>query len=379
MSFFMQLSNQRAEQALEEVTRYTRGDTYKLLEGYTILGSHMHSHLTVNEHSSHPPAPEFKKVFKGMNVQAFQLAEFHGDGHPQDPGTVRLNELQGMFELCRKYSDDQFLMLPSEEANAYFPGHSVLLFPKPVYLTLVPIKNASFSEHSPAYGTVYHPKNATELARLLRQEKGLGWTSHPRIKSSEDCPDKYNDTDWYQDPLWLGATWKAMPGDLSEPRLGVRSLDLLDDMNLWGQKKKILGEVDCFDIDETHEIYGHMNVNYLRLAKLPPKDDWSPILDVLRRGDFFVTTGEILIHSCEAGAGKLKADIEWTLPLNQVELVMCDGKTARRRTIALPETREFGRRMFEWPIDGSDLQWVRLEVWDIACDGAFTQPIYLKQ
>ena len=325
MSMFVYLSRQRAEEALEEIKRYTHGDTFKLLGGRITLASHMHSQLTVHENTSQPRAPDFKKVFKGMNVQAFQLAEFHGDGHPRDPGLVRLNELKGMFELCRKYSDEQFLLLPSEEANAYFPGHTVLLFPKPVYLTLVPIPGAPFNEELAPYGTVYHPQSAADLARLLKRENGLGWTSHPRIKGSEGCPDSYKNTDWYQDALWLGATWKAMPGDLSEPRLGVRSLDLLDDMNLWGQRKMILGEVDCFTIDDTHEIYGHMNVNYLRLAKLPGPDDWLPLLDVLRRGDFFVTTGEVLIHSCRREGGKVRADVEWTLPLGQAELVTCDG------------------------------------------------------
>jgi hypothetical protein len=376
MSMFIYLSRQRAEGALDEIKRYTHGDKFKPLEGRITLASHMHSQLTVHEHTSQPRAPEFKKVFKGMNVQAFQLAEFHGDGHPRDPGPVRLNELKGMFELCRKYSDNQFLLLPSEEANAYFPGHTVLLFPKPVYLTLVPTKEAPFSEELAPYGTVYHPKSSEDLARLLKREDGLGWTSHPRIKGSEGCPDSYKDTDWYKDQLWLGATWKAMPGDLSEPRLGVRSLDLLDDMNLWGQRKMILGEVDCFTIDDTHEIYGHMNVNYLRLAKLPGADNWSPILDVLHRGDFFVTTGEVLIYSCRLEGDKVRADVEWTLPLGQAELVTCDGKTVQRQTIPLPETKEFGRRTFEWPLDHEKLQWFRLEVWDIAYDGAFTQPIY---
>ncbi len=379
MSMFVYLSRQRAEAALEEIKRYTHDDKFKPLEGRITLASHMHTALTVHENTGQPRAAEFKKVFKGMNVQAFQLAEFHGDGHPRDPGLVRLNELKGMFDLCRKYSDDQFLLLPSEEANAYFPGHTVLLFPKPVYLTLVPIAGAPFNKTLAPFGTVYHPQSAADLARLLKQENGLGWTSHPRIKGSEGCPDSYKDTDWYRDALWLGATWKAMPGDLSEPRLGVRSLDLLDDMNLWGQRKMILGEVDCFTIDATHEIYGHMNVNYLRLAKLPGSDNWSPLLEVLRRGDFFVTTGEVLIHSCRREGAQVRADIEWTLPLGQAELVTCDGTRVQRKTIPLPETKQFGRRTFEWSVEPQHLQWFRLEVWDIAYDGAFTQPIYQSQ
>ena len=73
-----------------------------------------------------------------------------------------------------------------------------------------------------------------------------------------------------------------MPADLSHDRLGRRALDLLDDMANWGQKKQLLGEVDVFKIDHTHELYGHMNINYVRLDpdRIPRFDEgWQPVLD----------------------------------------------------------------------------------------------------
>ena len=65
-----------------------------------------------------------------------------------------------------------------------------------------------------------------------------------------------------------------MPADLSHDRLGRRALDLLDDMANWGQKKYLPGEVDVFKIDHTHELFGHMNINYVRLEpdRLPRFD-----------------------------------------------------------------------------------------------------------
>ena len=76
-----------------------------------------------------------------------------------------------------------------------------------------------------------------------------------------------------------------MPADLSHDRLGRRALDLLDDMANWGQKKYLLGEVDVFKIDHTHELYGHMNINYVRLepdASRASTRGWQPVLDSLR-------------------------------------------------------------------------------------------------
>jgi hypothetical protein len=98
---------------------------------------------------------------------------------------------------------------------------------------------------------------------------------------------------------------------------------------------------------------------------------------VLRRGEFFVTTGEVLIHSCKAKGNEIIAELEWTFPLRQAELVVCDGKTVRRQTVALSETKQFGRQTFHWRENLKGAQWFRMEVWDIASDGAFTQPIYL--
>ena len=87
-----------------------------------------------------------------------------------------------------------------------------------------------------------------------------------------------------------------MPADLSQDQLGRRVLDLMDDMANWGEAKYALGEVDVFKLDHTHELYGHMNVNYVRLEPdvLPTfSSGWRPVLDTFRLGQFFVTTGEV--------------------------------------------------------------------------------------
>ncbi len=74
-----------------------------------------------------------------------------------------------------------------------------------------------------------------------------------------------------------------MPSDYSSPRLGERALNLLDDMNNWGQRKFLIGEVDVFKINRTHELYGHMNVNYVKLDKTPQPSDWSALNTALSR------------------------------------------------------------------------------------------------
>ncbi len=386
MSAFLLLHAGKAEAALEAVERYTRGDAFKPMEGRLTFASHWHFRLAVAELAGTPRAPEVAHVMKSMGVDLVHLAEFHGDGHPKDPGPKRLAELKAMFDLCRKYSDERLLFIPGEEANAHLntpppprthPGHWVYLFPKPVYLTLVRGEGAPFEETIAPYGKVYHAGSEADMVEILKREKGLAWTAHPRIKASFACPDSYKEKDWFKSPLWLGGAWKAMPADLSQPRLGVRVLDLLDDMNTWGLPKVSHGEVDTFELDRTHELYGHMNVNYLRLPRKPTVDDWSPVLDSLRAGDFFVTTGEVLVHAFDAKDGAVTADLEWTFPLRQAEISWWDGRQVHRRSVPLDETREQGRRSFRWPQDLADVRWIRLEAWDVATNGAFTQPLWI--
>ena len=41
------------------------------------------------------------------------------------------------------------------------------------------------------------------------------YQTHPRTKSSFGYPDKVRDTDFFLDPRFIGAGWKAMPADRS--------------------------------------------------------------------------------------------------------------------------------------------------------------------
>ncbi|HEV8291753.1 MAG TPA: hypothetical protein VGP94_07500, partial [Tepidisphaeraceae bacterium] len=266
MDFFVMLSAEGAEETLSRVAAYTHNDSFKPLPGYLTFTSHYHSRLTVAEMAGKSVTPEFVAVMKGMGVNIVHVAEFHGDGNPDDPGPKRLPQMKAMFDLCRKYSDDKLLLIPGEEGNKYLgnpaprehPGHWMYLFPKPVYLTWVRPEGKPFVEDVVGYGRVYHVGSREDMVKLLKEEKGLAWTTHPRIKASYRTPDAFKDEPWYKSGLWLGAAWKAMPADLSEDRLGRRCFDLLDDMQQWGERKYLPGEVDVFEIDRSHELYGHM-------------------------------------------------------------------------------------------------------------------------
>jgi hypothetical protein len=384
MGVFFLLSEGAPETALAHVLRYTNGDRFRALPGYKTLSTHWHLADTVQAMANDVQwTPPFKPVLKAMGVDASMIMDFHGDGHPADLTDLRLDELDAYFRALKAQSDPDFLLIPAEEANVHLGGHWSVVFPKPVYWFMNRPKhaNAAFEMQHPKYGKVYSTANAQEMLELVRREGGYMYQTHARTKGSTGFPDKIVATEHFRDPRYLGAGWKAMPADLSSPRLGDRVFDLLDDLSNQGLRKRIFGEVDMFQFDHTHELYAHMNINYIRLDRLPAFDRWAEALEPLARGEFFTTTGEVLLPRVDLSrstAAEVIAtvDVQWTLPLRFAEIVWSDGKATQRETIALTDTHELGRKTFEWRAPAAGWQWARVAVWDIAGNGAFVNPVW---
>ncbi|HTU24404.1 MAG TPA: hypothetical protein VMF30_03330, partial [Pirellulales bacterium] len=328
----------------------------------------------------------FVRAFRTAGIDIVHLAEFHNSKTPQLPTDERLRQLRALHSECQRLSDDSFLLLPGEESNVHLGGHWISLFPRPVLWVLNRPAETPFEQKDANGETVYHVGSAEEVLRLFEREQGLMWTAHPRIKASVGFPDQYRDRSFFKSPRFLGAAWKAMPADYSRDTLGWRALDLLDDMNNWCGPKQLLGEVDVFKVDIGYELYGHANINYVELDELPRFDaGWAPLLAALRSGRFFTTTGEILILDFAVkptadGRMSANAHLDWTFPLSHAEVVGGDGTKVYRQRIDLSDTKQFGERDFacELTPELSDCQWTRLEVWDIAANGAFTQPAWRK-
>lgn len=401
---FYLISPANGEATLQEVARHTHDDRFKEIPGYQTFTSHYHVEHTLDflnrqkkQNTNGVPrgleTPGFVTKFKDTGISIVHLAEFHQGWTPGQKTAERLLMLKTMFQECERLSDKNFLLLPGEEPNVHLGGHWLAFFPKPVFWVLNRASAEPFVETMDGYGPVYHVGSGDDILKLTEKENGLMWTAHARIKGSIPFPDGYRNQKFYQSEHFLGAAWKNLPANLSRDTLGWRALDLFNDMNQWGQHKQLLGEVDVFEVHPDSELYGHMNVNYLKLAKIPKfSDGWQPVLDTLRHGEFFTTTGEILIpqfsvagkQSGETIRGdKLKsavvaAQLDWTFPLAFAEVIYGDGKSIHRQRINLTDSESFSTRELKIPVDLSGQKWVRLEVWDIAANGAFTQPVWIE-
>lgn len=388
--FYLSADDSRTTQ--KAVMEFTHDDVYKPIPGYKVLVSHFHFHFNeqLTDAGTMDLQPTWLSVFRDLGINIAILADFHSDSHPSDTGKVRLNEQKVYFDGCQRFSDKNMLLIPGEEPDANFGGHYMFAFPKPLFFTHVkePAKGPAgqpFEETLAPYGKVYHTTTAAAELNLLNQEKGLVWQTHPRTKGSTGYPDVVKDKDFFQSDRFLGGSYQSLPVDLSEKRLcEARCLGLLDDMNNWAGAKYVIAEGDTYMKYPDDETFPQLIVNYVKLDRVPKySEGWTPVLDALRAGDYFVTSGEVLLRNAGVeGSGAKRtytADAEWTFPPEFAELVWSDGSKVDRQVIKMSEMAPFSSHKFKIPFDVAGKRWVRFAVWDSAGNGALTQPIHLNQ
>jgi hypothetical protein len=370
----------------EAVMAFTHDDRYKAMPGFKVMVSHFHMHF--NEQLTdagtidiHPP---WVDVFRGLGVNIANMADFHSDSHPKDPGPIRFKEQKVYFEGCRRFSDRNFLLIPGEEPDDTLGGHYISILPRPVYWSQTRDAGHQFMENDPVYGKVYHVASPADELNLLKQEQGLMWQAHPRTKGSAGYPDAVREQPHFLSDRFLGGSYQSLPVDQSEKRLcEKRCLGLMDEMNNWTGPKYLIAEGDTYMKYPDDETFPQLVVNYVKLDRVPKFDeDWSPILHAMRAGDFYVSSGEVLLRNWNVeGVGAHRtytAEVEWTFPLEFVELVWGDGDTVHSQTVSTTDLAPFGSKKFSLPFDAAGKKWVRFAAWDSAGNGAFTQPVHLK-
>ena len=386
MAVYFYLSPDPPPAAQEAVMAFTHDDRYKPLPGYQVAASHFHTHFNeqVSDAGSLDFVPGWIPTFRALGINIAMMSDFHSDSHPTDPGPLRLAEQKVYFEASRRHSDRDFLIIPAEEPNRNLGAHYNATFARPVYWTMVRRQGQPFVETIPEYGKVYHVGSLADELEMLQAEDGYVWLAHPRTKSSDGYPEAIKDSVQFKSDRYLGASFESLPADLSHARVcEERCFGVLDDMNNWGGPKYLVSEGDTYTKSPDDETYPFLSINYIKLDRLPRFDeDWSPILKAMRAGDYFVTTGEVLIKRFALeGSGTRRtvvADLEWTYPMEFVEVVWGDGQKTGRQMVSATDLPPFGAHTFRIPVDMSGKKWVRFAAWDSAGNGAFAQPVHVN-
>lgn len=392
MPVYFYIAADRPVAALDRVLAFTHGDRFKPLPGYQVLAHHYHMDLgqrllqAGNPDADIPDLAAIRSI--GVNIVSQIDSVFTGEGNASRRADW-LETTRASVDGARRRSDTGFLVMANQEVfGSPLGGHTDLLFSHPVYWGNR-TAGQPLSEADPTYGTVYHIGSAADFIEMARRENILISMPHPRTKGSTGYPDAIRNKAFFKDPHYQGIGFRwGMGLDLSEQRLcDRRCLTLLDDMSNWsadwpGPPKYLIAITETRYKAPGDEVYAASPVNYVKLDRLPPSDDVSPVVQALMRGDSFVTSGEVLVpsHALRGSGGSrtFVADVEWTFPMEFVEVVWGDGKTTGRKVIPATDLPPFGRQHFEIPFDASGQKWVRFAAWDSAGNGAILQPIKLR-
>ena len=393
MPVFLYVSPEPAPVAVNAALTYTRGDKFKPLPGYQVMGSHYHVGIVprLKETGSLDNRLNDVESMKAAGVNIYGII----DGvRGQVEGEAYLAAQADYYDAARRQSDKTFLVMPNKENTGIdIGGHHDLMVSKPVFWLTKRAPGQPLVEQHPKYGKVYNLGSPADLFEMTKRENLIINMPHPRSKGSTGYPEAVKETHFAQDTYeGVGYRW-GMGIDGSETRLcEYRCLGLFDEMTNWyvdrpmalkhmqaiSESRSDIGVRGKPPHDAT---YANGPVNYLKLDKLPTVDDMNPIIDVMKRGDYFVTSGEVLISSYAVeGTGDkrtINAELEWTYPLDFVEVVWGDGKKTDRQIISTTDLPAFGKKRFQIPFNAAGKKWVRFAAWDVATNGAFVQPIRL--
>jgi hypothetical protein len=412
MPVFLYPTLTRTEDNVKSALAFTHGDTYKPMPGYQVMNHHYHMDLgqrliaAGNLDFKLPDLVALKAL--GINIvsqiDSVILQGFSDTGAPAAP-TTQAQAAQAPARPAREvtdqlavtaasvaganiHSDSGFLVLANQEIfDSPLGGHTDVLFSRPVYWDQRK-PGQPFEETHPKYGKVYHIGDADDLMAMLGKEDAIVSMPHPRTKGSTGFPDAVKDRAFYKDSHYdgVGMRW-GMGLDGSERRLcDFRCWPLLDDISNWsvdeaGPMKHILSISEVRHMQPGDDIYGSQPVTYVKLAKLPTSTDASSLIKALQAGDSYWTTGEVLVSNYKiVGSGVRRtvvADVEWTFPLDFVEVVWGDGKTTGRQIIPTTDLLPNGSKHFEIPFSADGKKWVRFAAWDNAANGAVMQPVRL--
>jgi hypothetical protein len=434
MPVYFYVSKEDAETAVGSVLAFTREDRFKQLPGYLVMAAHFHPYLALQLQafgkgvdSSLPDVEAMKAA--GINIYApsdggsFDMSkpvlEGSSDLASKDvlgnslwshvgvtPGSTpdlsaketalrHVKNLALYYKIASLHSGKNFWILPAEEITSgnlanQLGGHTDLLVSHPIFWGQGRAAGQPLVEQDSEYGKIYHIGGPDDFMELVHREDLLVFEPHPRSKASAGYPDAIKDTAYFRDENYRGFGFRwGMGLDGSEQRLcDYRCLPLLDEINnsIADQptQPKYLEAISELHVQRPgDDVYANNPVSYVKVGQLPTTDNWTPIIDSMKQGSFFVTSGEVLIPSYAVqGTGEqrtISADLEWTFPLEFIEVVWGDGQHTDRQIISATDLPPFGRRHFDIPFNATGKKWVRFAAWDSAGDGALVQPIKLAQ
>lgn len=371
------------------VMRYTNFDHLRRLPGYKCLGAHMHVAAQAawirNQRKERP----WERLTKDLGFDIFAPCDFWAEGRCEDNTRGRRSDLERYQAMAKFCSTPDYLVVPAEELadmtgqHVLVPYHCMLFPSKPLLYSRWRDEDQPFAETLPDGRIYYHLRSAGDLVEMCRRENCFILMPHPDTKANDGLPYDCKNEVWFQDERWFGIGCRMLPADNSVPTMiSGRTERVWNDINNWSDRPRyLLSELDTYtkvdESEEDWEMYPMTNCTYVQLDTLPTPDNWEPLVNALREGKHFYSTGEILLEQCSLTDGACQATFSWTFPLANVQLVCSDGE--RVQTVDLPQedSLPYGKETFHITFPHG-MKWARVLATDIAGNSAFGMPVFLR-
>ena len=370
--------------------KYTNFDHLRELPGYKRLGAHMH----VATHAAWIRDPRvqrpWEKLTRENGFDIFAPCDFWAEGRCDDNKEGRKSDLERYQAMAKCVSTSDYLVVPAEEIadrsgkKTLIRFHCMLFPSKPMLYSRWRDDDQEFAEKLPDGRTYYHLKSADDFVEMCRREDCFILMPHPDTKANDGLPYDCKNEAWFNDERWFGIGCRMLPADNSVPTMiSGRTDRVWNDINNWSDRPRyIISELDTYtkvdESEEDWEMYPMTNCTYVQLDELPGADNWQPLVDALRAGKHFYSTGEILLEKQDMKDGSCDATFSWTYPLAYVQLVYSDGENVKTMEISTSDSVNYGKKDFHFDFP-EGMKWARVLATDIAGNSAFGMPVFLRK
>ncbi len=392
MSFFLCVNSEGIYSCRNMAMKYTNHDHLRKLNGYQRLGSHMHIASQAAFARDYRKQRPWELALKEVGFDIFAPCDFWAEGRNDDNKEGRKSDLE-RYNLESTYvSTPDFLLVTGEEIavmgkdkeKQLIPYHFMVWPSHHMLYSRWRDDDQEFAEKLPDGRTYYHLKSAADVIKMCELEDCFIQMPHPDTKANDGLPYDSKETNWQTSERWIGCGARMLPADNSvKTMFSGRTDRVWNDLNNWYDRPiYMMSELDTYtkveEREEDWEQYGMINCTYVQLDHIPSSENWQELVDALREGRHFYSTGEILIEKSSIEDGHAEAEFSWTFPLQDAELVYSDGENVTTVTLSETDTTPYGRKTisFDFP---KGMKWARVLATDIAGNSAFSMPVHLKK
>jgi hypothetical protein len=347
--------------AEKKIWKYLQDRRFRKLSRHKIMISHMHTEYSDGQGTVIENARYLKEAGIQIGLWTDHDTYLTEQGIKNLKKEVRTVSDKNFLAVFRPELSSNLRSLPRQKGR--LPDHGCYFTPEPVMHFGSRRKNKKLY---PAEGAV-----DVVAETIVKKDKGVCWLAHPALSRQPEELLK----GWTKNVIMLEwSNWEWVTSKHSavfkyQEDFGRLFFEKLDMLLKGGYRVGLISGVDFHSTNLYRDVYNTGVVNYLKDVEMNEKS----ITGCLKRRDFFVSTGEILIKLCTLNRKNLCIELDTIFPLERIRVV-----TDRGSYDYLPGAGESSEGKFEYDIKSiMPEKWWRAEFWDIAGNPAFSQPVFL--